>query len=68
MKIDSVLRFVAAVLLAAVLAEVFANDGEAVLTERIYSSPESDGVEIYSASGRGKVSSLRIWKLASVWQ
>jgi fructan beta-fructosidase len=48
--------------------EVFVNDGEVVLTERIYPSPGSDGMEMYSEAGRGKVLSLSIWKLGSVWQ
>ncbi len=47
--------------------EVFCNDGETVLTERIYPSPGSDGIEMYSEAGRGRVLSLSIWKLGSVW-
>ncbi|HXJ06584.1 MAG TPA: glycoside hydrolase family 32 protein [Candidatus Acidoferrum sp.] len=48
--------------------EVFVNDGEVVLTDRIYPSPGSDGIEMYSEGGHGKVLSLSIWKLGSVWQ
>jgi fructan beta-fructosidase len=48
--------------------EVFANDGEVVLTERIYPSPGSDGIELYSDRGRGKVLSLTVWKLHSIWR
>jgi len=48
--------------------EVFANDGEAVLTDRIYPSPQSDGLELYSGSDTGRVLSLAIWKLSSIWQ
>ena len=47
--------------------EVFVNDGEVVLTDRIYPSPGSDGIELYSSEGRGKVLSLSIWKLSSIW-
>jgi fructan beta-fructosidase len=47
--------------------EAFVNDGEVVLTERIYPSPESNGIELYSETGRGKVLSLTVWKLGSVW-
>jgi fructan beta-fructosidase len=47
--------------------EVFVNDGEAVLTDRIYPSPGSDGIELYSTEGQGKVLSLSIWKLGSIW-
>jgi fructan beta-fructosidase len=50
------------------VVEVFADDGERVLTERIYPSPESGGVEVYSDGGRGRVVSLSIWKLNSVWK
>jgi fructan beta-fructosidase len=48
--------------------EVFVNDGERVLTDRIYPSIGSDGIELYSDGGHGKVLSLSIWKLGSVWQ
>jgi fructan beta-fructosidase len=47
--------------------EAFVNDGEVVLTERIYPAPESEGIELYSEAGRGKVASLTVWKLGSVW-
>jgi sucrose-6-phosphate hydrolase SacC (GH32 family) len=46
--------------------EVFANDGEKVMTDRIYPPPGSTGIEVYS-SGGGKVVSLTIWRLQSVW-
>lgn len=48
--------------------EVFANDGEAVLTDRIYPSPGSDGIELYSYGVGGSVQSLHIWKLSSIWK
>ncbi len=48
--------------------EVFVNDGEVVLTDRIYPSSGSDGIELYSDGGHGKVLSLSIWKLGSVWR
>jgi fructan beta-fructosidase len=47
--------------------EVFVDDGEVVLTERIYPSAGSDGIELYSV-GNGKVLSLTVWKLGSVWR
>jgi fructan beta-fructosidase len=47
--------------------EVFANDGEKVMTDRIYPPPGSTGIELYSNGGAAKVVSLRIWPLASVW-
>jgi fructan beta-fructosidase len=48
--------------------EVFANDGEVTLTDRIYPLRHSEGIELYSLNGNGKVESLSIWKLASVWK
>jgi fructan beta-fructosidase len=48
--------------------EVFVNDGERVLTDRIYPSLRSDGIELYSDSGKSRVLSLTIWKLGSVWR
>jgi fructan beta-fructosidase len=48
--------------------EVFVNQGEAVLTDRIYPQLSSDGIELYSDGGRGRVVSLSIWKLGAIWQ
>jgi fructan beta-fructosidase len=48
--------------------EVFANDGETVLTDRIYPSPASDGIEVYSDASDSRIQSLTIWKLASIWK
>lgn len=47
--------------------EVFANDGEKVMTDRIYPPPGSAGIEVYSTGGAGKVLSLTVWPLQSVW-
>jgi fructan beta-fructosidase len=48
--------------------EVFANEGETVLTDRIYPSPGSDGFEIYSESAGAQIALLNIWKLSSIWK
>jgi fructan beta-fructosidase len=48
--------------------ETFINDGEVVLTDRIYPSASSRGIELYSDDGKSKVLSLSIWKLGSIWQ
>jgi fructan beta-fructosidase len=48
--------------------EVFANNGERVLSERIYPPPGSDGIELYANGPGGKVASLTIWELNSVWK
>jgi fructan beta-fructosidase len=47
--------------------EVFANDGEKVMTDRIYPPEHCDGIEIYSTGGVGKVVSLTIWQVQSIW-
>lgn len=48
--------------------ETFVNHGDLVLTDRIYPSAESKGVELFSDHAGAKVLSLRIWSLRSVWQ
>ncbi|MGB2623662.1 MAG: glycoside hydrolase family 32 protein [Candidatus Acidiferrum sp.] len=48
--------------------EAFVNDGEAVLTDRIYPSRGCDGIELFSDANRGKVLSLAIWRLGSIWR
>jgi fructan beta-fructosidase len=47
--------------------EVFANDGEKVMTDRIYPPPGSTGIEVYATGGAGTVVSLTVWPLKSVW-
>lgn len=44
--------------------EVFGGSGEAVISDRIFPSPQSTGIEL---TGTGKVVSLGIWKLKSIW-
>ena len=48
--------------------EVFANDGEATMTERIYPPADAKGLEVYSTGGRASVLSLQVWALESVWK
>lgn len=47
--------------------EVFSNGGTKVITDRIFPSPESEGVTFYSEGGRANIAALDIWKLRSVW-
>lgn len=47
--------------------EVFVNDGEAVITNRIFPDPESENITLYSEGGDATVSSLNFWTLQSVW-
>ena len=48
--------------------DFYANDGERVLTERIYPPPGSDGIELYSHGTGGRIVSLTIWELNSIWK
>jgi len=48
--------------------ELFAGDGEAVITDRIFPSPESRGLELFSEGGSAKVVSMDIWSLESAWK
>jgi fructan beta-fructosidase len=47
--------------------EVFGNDGRVVLTDLIFPSPSSDGIELYSKNGCVKLISLTVNKLKSIW-
>lgn len=47
--------------------EVFANDGEIVITERIFPQPESKGISVYAKNGKSTVDSIDAWTLKSVW-
>ena len=48
--------------------EVFANDGEAVITDRIFPSPGSTGVQLYAIGGNARLRSLEAWPLKSIWE
>jgi fructan beta-fructosidase len=48
--------------------ELFANDGERVLSDRVYPPAGSDGIELYTEGTGGRVRSLTIWQLDSVWK
>jgi fructan beta-fructosidase len=48
--------------------ELFANDGERVLSERVYPHPGSDEIELYAKGAGGKIVSLKMWELDSIWK
>jgi fructan beta-fructosidase len=48
--------------------EVFANDGERVLSDRVYPPMGSDGIELYAKGTGAKVVSLTMWELDSAWK
>ena len=47
--------------------EVFANDGETVLTDQIFPDPSSTGVELYVTGGAARVVSLNLHNLKSIY-
>jgi fructan beta-fructosidase len=48
--------------------EVFANDGETVITDGIFPARTSDGLEVYSQGGEARVVKMEIWNLNSAWR
>jgi fructan beta-fructosidase len=47
--------------------EVFAADGQVVVTDQIFPAFESDGVELYARGGTAHLVSLDAWPLDSIW-
>ncbi len=47
--------------------EAFFNDGETVMSDRVFPSLASDGIEFYSKGGAARINSLRMWKVNSIW-
>src|SRR5699024_2854592 len=47
--------------------EVFANNGERVITDRIFPDSSSQGIEFLSSGGAIKINQLDFWSLQSVW-
>lgn len=45
--------------------EIFANDGERVITEQIFASAGSDGIELYAKGGSALLQSLDLWEMHS---
>lgn len=48
--------------------EVFANDGEEVMTSRIYPNEESLGVELFALEGEVEIVEFEAWKLKDIWE
>ena len=46
--------------------EVFANDGETVISSKIYPDPSSLGIELFSYHGKVKVNTIDVWELKKV--
>jgi fructan beta-fructosidase len=47
--------------------EVFVNEGEAVITNRIFPDPESSDVILFSEGGSARLNRLDFWSLNSIW-
>ncbi|MDX1670945.1 MAG: glycoside hydrolase family 32 protein [Balneolaceae bacterium] len=47
--------------------EVFGNRGEVAITDRIFPSPSSRQLELFSEGGEARVISMDLWKLESAW-
>ncbi|WP_194843123.1 glycoside hydrolase family 32 protein, partial [Paenibacillus polymyxa] len=48
--------------------EIFANEGQATMTSRIYSSEKLLGIELVTEGGEALVNELTYWKLKDIWQ
>ncbi len=47
--------------------EVFAQDGILAISDRIFPSPESRGIELFSRGGSARLTKLVVWPLRSIW-
>jgi len=50
------------------IIEVFANDGELVMTAQIFPSKTDNKVQLYSNGGMAKVSAIEYWIIGSIWK
>jgi beta-fructofuranosidase len=47
--------------------EIFINNGEAVMTNRIYPDFDSTGYDLFAVGGSMDVPSLKVWTIRSIW-
>lgn len=47
--------------------EVFINDGEAIITNRIFPDPDSQNISLYAEGGEASADRLDFWSLSSIW-
>ena len=47
--------------------EVFADRGQRVITDQVFASASSDGVELFAEGGSATVRSLTMWPMESIW-
>ncbi len=48
--------------------EVFVNDGSTVISDAIFPSRDSQGIELYSSGGQARIVKLEVWTLQSAWR
>ncbi len=46
---------------------VFAGEGDVVLTDQIFPSADSNGIDMFSEGGDATLKSLTVWPLKSIW-
>jgi sucrose-6-phosphate hydrolase SacC (GH32 family) len=47
--------------------EVFADKGQRVITDQVFPSASSDGVQLFADGGHATVRSLTMWPMESIW-
>lgn len=48
--------------------EMFANEGQATMTSRIYPNEKLLGIELTAEGGEAHVNEMMVWKLKDIWQ
>jgi sucrose-6-phosphate hydrolase SacC (GH32 family) len=49
------------------IVEVFANEGEVVMTAQFFPEKTNDGMELFSEGASSEITGLRVWTIQSVW-
>jgi sucrose-6-phosphate hydrolase SacC (GH32 family) len=50
------------------IIEVFANDGDAVMTMQVFPDEADNGAALFSNGGTATFSAVKIWKMNSAWE
>jgi fructan beta-fructosidase len=56
------------ILLDSSSVEMFADDGEVTLADRVYPQDKDRQVRLFSTGAKPEIASLRVWRLESVWK
>jgi fructan beta-fructosidase len=49
------------------IVEVFANDGQAVMTMQVFPGEIDSGIELFSKNGKAVIKNLTLWSIKSSW-